>query len=223
VGDMNAAGFHGCVGSTDATHITMIRCPVSRANEHRGPKESLPSRTYNLTVTHRRQILNTTKGHPCRWNDKTLAHYDEFIKFIKFIKDGKILANNHFSLLERGQNGSIVERHYRGGWLLCDNGYQNWPCLMCPIKDPILRKEMRWSKWLESKRKDVECTFGILKNRFRILIIDIRLQSIESVDRVWCTCCVLHNMFLEYDGLNINWEQEVDDEDDNIIAFLAKL
>ena len=29
--------------------------------------------------------------------------------------------------------------------------------------------EIRWSKWLESMRKDVECTFGIMKGRWRIL------------------------------------------------------
>jgi hypothetical protein len=29
---MESAGFHGCVASADATHVTMIRCPVSRAN-----------------------------------------------------------------------------------------------------------------------------------------------------------------------------------------------
>jgi Plant transposon protein len=201
---MAAAGFHGCVGSTDATHVTMMRCPVSRANEHRGPKESLPARTYNLTVNHRRQILNTTKGHPCRWNDKTLSHYDEFIKFIK---DGKILDDNHFSLFERDENDTIVEQKYKGCWLMCDNGYQHWSCLMCPIKDPFLRKEMRWSKWLESMRKDVECTFGILKGRFRILKTGIRIHSIKSVDQIWCTCCALHNVFLEHDGLNIDWEQ----------------
>jgi hypothetical protein len=30
--DMDSAGFHGCAGSTDATHITMMRCPVFPAN-----------------------------------------------------------------------------------------------------------------------------------------------------------------------------------------------
>jgi hypothetical protein len=46
---MDSAGFHGCVGSTDATHVKMMRCPVSRADKHRGPKESLPARTYTIT------------------------------------------------------------------------------------------------------------------------------------------------------------------------------
>jgi Plant transposon protein len=204
--DTDAAGFHGCVGSTDATHITMMRCPVSRANEHRGPKECLPARTYNITVNHRRQILNTTKGHPSRWNDKTLTHYDEFIKLIK---EGNILADNKFTLYKRSDNNTVIEENYSGCWLMCDNGYLNWSCLMSPIKEPVLRKEKRWSMWMESMRKDVECTFGILKGRFRILKTGMRIHSIKSVDHVWCTCCALHNMFLDSDGLNKNWEKGV--------------
>jgi Plant transposon protein len=196
------AGFHGCIASTDATHVTMMRCPVTRANEHRGHKESMPARTYNISVNHRRKILHTTTGHPSRWNDKTLAHFDTFIKSIK---DGNIMADHQFSLLER--NGTnINKRNYRGCWIMCDNGYQNWPCLMSPIKDPIEFMELRWSKWLESMRKDVECTFGILKGRFRILKTGVRFHKIESVDKLWCTCCALHNLFLEDDGLSHNWE-----------------
>lgn len=55
-------------------------------------------------------------------------------------------------------------------------------------------------------RKDVECTFGILKGRFRILKTGIRLHSTQSVDRIWATCCALHNMLLEVDGLDAPWD-----------------
>lgn len=38
-----------------------------------------------------------------------------------------------------------------------------------PLKQPSTYPELRFSDWLESMRKDVECTFGILKGRFRLL------------------------------------------------------
>jgi hypothetical protein len=57
------AGFPGCIGSTDATHIPLDKVTAS----------------YNLTVNHRRQILHTTTGHPGRWNDKTLVQFDSFM------------------------------------------------------------------------------------------------------------------------------------------------
>ena len=60
--------------------------------------------------------------------------------------------------------------------------------------------EICWSKWLESMRKDVEYTFGILKGRWRILKCGVRTYGVDSVDQVWFTCCVLHNWLLEVDG-----------------------
>ncbi len=67
--------------------------------------------------------------------------------------------------------------------------------------------EIRWSKWLESMRKDVECTFGILKGRWRILKSGIRIQGVDAVDNIWLTCCVLHNWLLEIDVLNAEWSE----------------
>jgi Plant transposon protein len=206
---MAAAGFHGCVASTDATHVTMMRCPVSRANEHRGPKESLPARTYNISVNNQRKILYTTKGHPARWNGKTLCHYYEFLKSVK---DERILDDMRFSLFERSVDGSIVEKNYLGCWIMCNIGYLNWSCLVSPIKDPIEFKEKLWSEWLESMQKDFECTFGIMKGLFGILKTGIKLHKIKSVDELWCTCCALHNIFLDDDGLNDAWEQGAQSE-----------
>jgi hypothetical protein len=56
-------------------------------------------------------------------------------------------------------------------------------------------------------RKDVECTFGILKGRWRILKSGIRLQGVDAVDNIWLTCCALHNWLLEIDGLNAEWSE----------------
>ena len=55
-------------------------------------------------------------------------------------------------------------------------------------------------------RKDVECTFGILKDRFGILRYGIRLQSIDKCDQIWKTYCTLHNPLHFIDELHKNWE-----------------
>ena len=67
-------------------------------------------------------------------------------------------------------------------------------------------KETRWSEWIESMRKDFECTFGILKGRFRILKAGIRCFGVELADKFWMTCCALHNMLLEADGISGEWD-----------------
>lgn len=63
-------------------------------------------------------------------------------------------------------------------------------------------------------RKDVECTFGILKGRFRILKTGIRLQSFQAVDDIWFTCCALHNLF-EVDGLHKQWTKGIPSDYEN--------
>ena len=51
--------------------------------------------------------------------------------------------------------------------------------------------------------------FGILKGRWRILKTGIRLHGVEACDKIWGTCCALHNWLLEVDGLDDRWEQGV--------------
>ena len=61
-------------------------------------------------------------------------------------------------------------------------------------------------------RKDIECTFGIMKQRFHVLKYGIRLHKISNSDKVWSTCCALHNMLLFIDGLDDGWDEITKDE-----------
>ena len=106
-------------------------------------------------------------------------------------------------------DGEVVQQRYRGGWLLVDNGYLARSTTVPPFKTTNSRAEIRFSTLLESLRKDVECTFGILKGRWRILKCGIRIHGTEGPDQVFLTCCALHNKLLDIDGLDERWEQGV--------------
>ena len=80
---------------------------------------------------------------------------------------------------------------------------------MPPNKNPETEQELTWSEWLESLRKDVECTFGILKGCWRILNSGIRIHGVTEPDKVWLTCCAFHNMLLDIDGLDLQWQNGV--------------
>ena len=196
--DYIIAGMPGCVSSTDATHIAMGCCPHQIRHIHKGFKLNFPSRTYNLSCNHRRRILYTTSGHPASWNDKTLQQFD---KFMTGIYNGTIMDDIVFEL-DDILDGNRIKVKYQGPWNLVDNGYIHWSTCIPPMKQSRLCTETRWSQWLESMRKDVECCFGILKGRFRILKSPIRIHDIEEVDKIWKTCCALHNWLLEIDGLD---------------------
>ena len=92
-----SAGFNGCIKSTDGTHIGMHSCATWAGHSHTGHKLNIPSRTYNVTVTHWRQILGTTCGHPSTLNDKTIVLFDELVQGVKI---GDKYSDNEFKLLE---------------------------------------------------------------------------------------------------------------------------
>ena len=160
--EFNAAGFTGACASTDAANIACDKLSWKTRQQHLGHKQSLTARTCNACVNHRRQILHATSGFPSRWNDQTIVKFD---KFLNDTKCGKLCQNATFTLFERNENGEVQEVKYRGAWVICDNGYLKWSMLICPFKLTTNRSEIRFSEWLESMRKDVECAFGILKQR----------------------------------------------------------
>jgi hypothetical protein len=163
--EMKLARYDGCADSGDAAYIGMETCSYKVAAMHKGGKLPMPSRTCNLTCCHRRRILSTTRGHPARYNDKTLVLFDEFLKGIQ---DGEVLQDLEFELHEYGPDGNVRTAKYLGAWVMVDNGYLRWSTTIPPYKAALQRDQLQWSEWLESMRKDVECTFGILKGRFRI-------------------------------------------------------
>jgi hypothetical protein len=116
-------GLTGCGFSTDATNVVMWRCSHNLKQANTGFKQTHPARTYNLTTNHNRRILHTTKGRPLRWNDKTLAHFDEFMTAVHA---GRILQDVSFTLLSwEGDVGKskLEWTKYSGAWGLVDNGY----------------------------------------------------------------------------------------------------
>ena len=115
------------------------------------------------------------------------------------------MHDNVFDLFDRDHNGRIIKVKYRGAWQLVDNGYLYWGTTIAPMKTTMYRNETCWSEWLESIRKDVECTFGILKGRFRILKAGIRVHGVNSTDKILMTCCALHNLLIDIDGLSVEW------------------
>jgi hypothetical protein len=80
--------------------------------------------------------------------------------------------------------------------------------VQCPIKSSFNIFELMWSTRLESVRKDVKCTFGILKVRFRILGGSVNFHDQWKVDNVFVACCVLHNMNLLEDENSLVWSSD---------------
>ncbi|CAN0178702.1 unnamed protein product [Ascophyllum nodosum] len=158
-------------------------------------KEGFPTIAYQVTVDHSGRVLAVTRGFAGAHNDKTIVRYDDAVQQIR---ENATYTERVLQL--RGKNGELID--CKGNYLIVDNGYHKWRVLQEPSKYPTTPEDTQYSKQLESTRKDVECFFGILKGRFRILKLPLLYRSKEAIDNVFFTSCILHNMLHEYDGMD---------------------
>ncbi len=147
--------------------------------------------------------MNNRRKIFARWNDKTVVLFDNFAVAIN---EGRTLQDHTFELYDIDSCGIVFKQRYADVWLIVDNGYLNWPTTVPPSKTSCSRVNVRFSQWLESIRKAVECTFGILKERFRILKTGIRSMRQESADKIFLTCCALHYWLFNEDRHDKDWE-----------------
>eukprot|EP00041_Stephanoeca_diplocostata_P018793 m.397151 g.397151 ORF g.397151 m.397151 type:complete len:389 (-) comp21124_c0_seq2:370-1536(-) len=192
MGVYNLLGLPGAIGSLDATHIPWERCPESLQSWYTG-KEGFKTIAYNCTVGHNTEIFHIASGQPGARNDKTIVHSD---KFVLDIRDKRLYGDVEWQRFD--ENGNLATEV--GAYLICDGGYHRWKCLQCPHKHSSCLKSIAYNKLITSVRKDVECCFGRLKARFRILKLPILTQAKDKVDDMFATCCCLHNILLKHDG-----------------------
>jgi hypothetical protein len=163
-------GLPGCIGSTDCVHLAWDRCPSAHRTIHKG-KEGYPTLAYSVTCTHSRRIIGVTKGFPGTVSDKTICRYDSFLIALRtqsrYLQLSYQLYNTQDDTLET----------MRGAYVICDGGYYKWRTMQCPRKNISILDMIKFSKYLESVRKDIERTFGILKKRVYILRLPFKFHQ----------------------------------------------
>ena len=63
---------------------------------------------------------------------------------------------------------------------------------------------------MESIRKDIECVFGSMSKRFRILQHNFLFSNPRKIELVFKTCVCLHNMLIREDGYDRVGEEAQD-------------
>eukprot|EP00965_Chrysotila_dentata_P188871 6172995-Pleurochrysis_carterae.AAC.3 len=148
------------------------------------------TRAYNVAVGPARQILHVSVSHSGSHNDKTTAKYDHFLRSMRCGRYQQVVFD------VRGKDGS--KEQIVGLCCICDGGYHNWRILQLPVKMTSEQDLRRWSKRLESIRKDVARTFGALKMRFLIFIHGLPFKLRGFVENIFRTTCMLHNRLLAF-------------------------
>lgn len=195
----------GCMGSIDCVHIPWIKCLASVRSWFTG-KEGVPtvafqvcccnrakyicSQLLQVIVDHNTRILSITNPHPGAHNDKTIASMDPLLTRIRTLS-----IFTTFAWTALSPSGAAT---FLGVYLICDGGYHSWRIMQRCNVITSCAKHLRLFSRIASARKDVECTFGRVKNRFRILKIPSLLQNLQDVSNVFVTCCIFHNMYGVY-------------------------
>ena len=185
-------GFPGCMASMDGVHRPWGKCPWTLSPLCRG-KEGVPTLVWNVSVDHAKYILNIEGSHPGARNDKTIVRFDDFVNEVCHGEYSQVA----FELF----NSAGETTTHTGLYVLCDGGYHKWRACQSPLPTQKVWGQ-RFNSRLESTRKDSEMTFGVLKNRFRILRVASEYHIKGDVDAEFKVCCILHNMLLIDDGLS---------------------
>ena len=190
-------GYPGCLGFMDGVHVQWDMCPTLWRHLSIG-KDATPSIGWQCTVNHKRRFVSVGKAHLGSVNDKTACRYDDFVKELR----QQPMYNSAQYKLFRDDGTTTVET---GLWLSVDGGYISMPELLVGDPSSLDHYMNFWNHFMESERKHVECAFGILKARFRILKLPIHMHDFDEIDDMFHTCCILHNMCLEFDGHDDDW------------------
>ncbi|CAM9373054.1 unnamed protein product, partial [Discosporangium mesarthrocarpum] len=191
-------GFQGAVGSCDVTHVRWDKAPAIRTVYYTG-NEGFPSIAYQVTVDHTGRALAVTAGFVGANNDRTIRNDPSVDRG----KTHEAHTQMEYTLVDLEGREFTEKRAY----LIVDGGYhQKCPCSLRPSSVAISRTCLKWSKRLESVRKDVECFFGSLNGRFRILKMPLMFWASnanlrEKSDNIFFVCCTLQSMLLAYGGL----------------------
>ncbi len=185
------AGFPGCCGSVDGVHVPWYGFKAGARAEYVGKEKHL-TLVFGVTVDHRYRIMHVTEAHAGATNDKFVIRGDEFhtrIMHTELYKDYK------FDLFT-SKDGAKTTR-YKGCYVLCDGGYGDWRNLVSAFScvEPFSPRA-NWSHRVGSVRKDSECTFGVLKARFRVLTSRMYRRKAADVENLFKVCCCLHNMIM---------------------------
>ena len=183
-------GLPGCFGSVDVVHVKWSNCPSGDYNRAKG-KESYPSLGFQCITDYNRRIMAIYGPHFGTRNDMDIVKTDPYVNSLTtkpLYRDTKWHYYN--------DDGEVCTE--KGMYLICDNGYLRWPTTICPFTQASkASSEGYFSSNIESVRIDVECTFGIIKKRWRILNNGFFYRDIKVCKNIFVTCCWLNNFLLD--------------------------
>lgn len=179
----------GAGGSVNVVHCKWSNCAAGDKVRSTG-KEKYPTIAFQCISNIYKRVLGVAPAQYGTRNDMHIVRLDPTVKKIRteWYKD---IQWDCFDA-----EGNLHQQ--QGIYLICDGGYLRWRTLICPYPhEHVASRKGHFSTNLESVRKDVECTFGILKKRWRILeFFGMHYRKMLKCEKIFRVCCILHNIML---------------------------
>ncbi|XP_071687480.1 uncharacterized protein [Rutidosis leptorrhynchoides] len=183
-------GFPGMLGSLDCMHWSWKNCPVAwQGHYHRGDHEG-PTIMLEVVASYDMWIWHAFFGPAGSNNDINVLNESDLFEDLL---DGRAPEVRY----------TINTHKFTKGYYLVDGIHPEWATLVKSFKCPLEPKNVKFKRFQEAARKDVERAFGVLQGRWAILKHPARPFSINKIRRIMYTCVILHNMITEDNERNI--------------------
>ncbi|XP_052137304.1 uncharacterized protein LOC127755649 [Oryza glaberrima] len=180
-------GFPGMLGSIDCMHWKWKNCPNGWKGMYTRGDYGTATIILEAVASRDRWIWHCFFGAAGSNND------------INVLNQSNIFTNILMGTSTRVQF-TVNGHEYNLGYYLADGIYPEWATLVKSIKHPQLEKDKLYAQRQESARKDVECAFGILKARFKVVATPTNLWKQAEISNIMTACIIMHNMIVEDEG-----------------------
>ena len=130
-------------------------------------------------------------GAYCKINDKTIVRS---VEAVEKVKTDDLFKKFRYQIYRPDATTFFTT----GAYLIVDGGYLRWKCLQCGLKHSSDEDYVLWRQKMESVRKDIECYFGRLKQRFKVLRTPNLLRDKLKIDNMMFSIVAIQNMLLDY-------------------------
>lgn len=181
--------FPNCLGSLDGKHIR-IRCPKQSGSMY-----------FNYKLFYSIVLQAVADAH-CRFLFIDVGAYGKQ-------SDGGVFAASSLSKFVSDERNFPQDRVIEGlnvpmpYCFLCDDAYPLKPNLMKPFSGMGLNPlQDIYNGRLSRARRCVECAFGILVNKWRVLLKSIETTDEHAAENIVKCATVLHNVVIDEEGID---------------------
>ncbi|XP_071997851.1 uncharacterized protein [Engystomops pustulosus] len=192
----SAASFPNCIGAVDGIHFRVHQPP------HSGSKSFNNKKFFSV-------ILIAVADTKYRFLAMDVGAYDSSgdsrVMEASLIKQ-KLLHEENSLPPPRPLPGTTQTLPFV---MVSDEAFNVTPCQLRPFPRKGLDTRRRVFNYrLSRARRYIECTFGIMIKKWKILGTSIQLD-VATVDAVVKACSVLHNYVLDHDGPDVGAETSI--------------